>query len=151
MAISGRTARPARCPVVSEPSTSQFAGLKNGRGLLLVRGLSLRTGMTGDHRGRLMWADIAWDDGGGAEPDPYEAAIRDDRADLARRFAGVPSWFGRSTLQWWALPHRRGLVTAPTARELAALLPRLQCDRHLPLPGVVHGLTTTDTLASQLS
>ena len=60
--------------------------------------------MTGDHWGRLIWAGIAWDDSGVAGPDPYEAAIRDDWADLARRFAGVPSWFGRSTLQWWAFP-----------------------------------------------
>jgi hypothetical protein len=88
--------------------------------------------MTCDHRGRLIWADIAWDDGVVAEPDPYEAAIRGDWADLARRFAGVPSWFGRSTLQWRALPHRGGLITAPTARELAALLRRLQCDRLPP-------------------
>jgi hypothetical protein len=107
--------------------------------------------MTGDHRGRLIWADIAWDDGGGAEPDPYEAAIRGDWAGLARRFAGVRSWFGRSTLQWWELPRRGGLITAPTARELAALLRRLQCDRLLPLPGAAHGPATADTLASQLS
>jgi len=60
--------------------------------------------MAGDHRGRLVQADTAWADSGVAGPDPYEAAIRDDLADLARRFAGVPSWFGRSTLQLWALP-----------------------------------------------
>ena len=63
--------------------------------MLLVRGLSLRTGMARDHRGRLVWADIAWDDSGVAGPDPYEVAIRDDWAGLARRFAGVPS-LGRS-------------------------------------------------------
>jgi hypothetical protein len=32
----------------------------------------------------------AWADSGVAGPDPYEAAIRDDWADLVRRFAGAP-------------------------------------------------------------
>jgi serine/threonine-protein kinase RsbW len=128
----------ADCGGQSKPQVIDDPLAEHGRGLLLVRGLSLRTGTAGDHRGRLIWADIAWDDGGGVAPDPYEAAIRDDRADLARRFAGVPSWFGRSTLQWWALPRRGGLVTAPTARELAALLHRLQCARLLPIPDAAH-------------
>jgi len=139
----------ADCGGQSKPQVIDDPLAENGRGLLLVRGLSLHTGTAGDHRGRLIWSDIAWDDGGG-EPDPYEAAIHDDRADLARRFAGVPAWFGRSTLQWWALPRGGGLITAPTAQELAALLRRLQCDR-LPLPGVVHRWATADALASQLS
>ncbi|HEY5988952.1 MAG TPA: hypothetical protein VIV12_21610, partial [Streptosporangiaceae bacterium] len=97
---------------------------------LLVRGLSLRTGVVGDHRGRLIWADIAWNerDAPPAAPaeDPYEATIRDGQAALARRFAGIPAWFGRSTLQWWALPAHTGLMTAPTANELAGLLLRLE-------------------------
>lgn len=33
---------------------------ERGRGLLLVNGLTLRTGVCGDHRGRLVWADIDW-------------------------------------------------------------------------------------------
>src|SRR6266700_415437 len=55
----------------------------HGRGLLVVRGLSVRTGFTGDRRGRLVWADVPW---GAAEPastqDPYEAAIGDGQAGL---------------------------------------------------------------------
>ena len=51
----------------------------HGRGLLVVRGLSIRTGVCGDHRGRLVWADVPWDDASAAEPassqDPYQAAI----------------------------------------------------------------------------
>lgn len=31
---------------------------EHGRGLLVVRGLSASTGVTGDHHGRLVWADI---------------------------------------------------------------------------------------------
>jgi hypothetical protein len=33
---------------------------ETGRGLLVVRGLSVRTGVCGDHRGRLVWADVPW-------------------------------------------------------------------------------------------
>ena len=101
---------------------------ESGRGLVVVRALAVRTGVCGDHRGRLLWADIPWDGGGAPGPaasqDPYEAAIRAGRDDLASRFAGVPTWFGRATLQWWALTGRDGLVTAPTARELANVLGR---------------------------
>jgi hypothetical protein len=45
---------------------------EHGRGLLLVRGLSVRTGTTGDRRGRLVWADVAWPEheGGLHAPDP---------------------------------------------------------------------------------
>ena len=33
---------------------------EGGRGLHLVRALAASTGVCGDHRGRLVWADIAW-------------------------------------------------------------------------------------------
>lgn len=78
--------------------------------------------------GRLIWADVRWADTTAAavvSPDPYEAAIRDGEAALARSFAGVPTWFGRSTLQWWAMVGTGGLVTAPSARELGGLLDQL--------------------------
>jgi anti-sigma regulatory factor (Ser/Thr protein kinase) len=114
----------------SEPRVTGDLDSENGRGLLVVQGLSTRTGISGDQRGRLIWADVPWHDSttqaavftGG----PYEAVIRDGEAALARRFAGIPAWFGRSTLQWWAVTDADGLVTAPSARELAGLLYRLQ-------------------------
>ena len=97
---------------------------ENGRGLIVVRGLSVRSGVCGDHRGRLLWADIPW--AGPASPlpaqDPYETAIHAAEASLARQFDGTPAWFGRSTLQWWALTGRRGLVSAPAAHGLATRL-----------------------------
>src|SRR5260370_14034143 len=108
---------------------------EHGRGLLMVRARSVRTGVSGDQRGRIVWAETSWRGEGAVEPASfpggYEAAIRHDQAVLAERFAGVPTWFGRSTLQWWALPGRAGgrLLTAPSARELASLLDRL---RHPP-------------------
>jgi len=113
----------------AEPRVIDDPAGEHGRGLLLVRGLSVRTGCTGDQRGRLAWAHIAWDDpapaGHPPSQDPYQAAVRDGEAVLARRFAGVPAWFGRSTLAWWAVAGSQGLVSAPTARELAGLLIRL--------------------------
>lgn len=116
----------------TEPRVIEDPSADHGRGLLLIRGLSVRTGISGDHRGRLVWADVRWEGMGpaaaAAAGDPYEAAIRDGEAALARRFADVPAWFGRSTLRWWALPDPGGLVSAPSARELAALLYRLSTE-----------------------
>lgn len=119
----------ADCGAPTGPQLIDDPAADHGRGLVLVRGLSERTGVVGDHRGRLMWADIPWDDGGTesrmSAPDRYEAAIRDGQTDLARRFGGIQAWFGRSTLQWWALAGRSGLVTAATVPELATKLARL--------------------------
>jgi hypothetical protein len=85
------------------------------------RGLRVR----GDVKGRWVWADVLWGDTGpvahGSPQDSGAAAIY---ASLARRDAGVPVWFGRATLQWWALVHG-GLVPAPSVQELAGLLGRL--------------------------
>jgi hypothetical protein len=44
-----------------EPRVIDDLDGENGRGLLVVQGLSLRSGVLGDQRGRLVWADIAWD------------------------------------------------------------------------------------------
>jgi anti-sigma regulatory factor (Ser/Thr protein kinase) len=109
--------------VIEEPAAD------HGRGLMLVCGLSARVGVCGDHRGRLVWADVLWVGAASvatvAQDDPYEAAIREGEASLARRFAHVPAWFGRSTMEWWALAGPDDLVTASSARELAGLLYRL--------------------------
>lgn len=99
---------------------------ENGRGLMLVRGMSARTGVSGDHRGRVVWADIPWQ--GGLDTavapalDPYEAAIRTAEADLASRYEGVPIWFGRFTLQWWALVGTDTLLSASSPQELSTLV-----------------------------
>jgi anti-sigma regulatory factor (Ser/Thr protein kinase) len=45
-----------------EPRVIENLGGERGRGLLLVQGLSARTGWTGDERGRMVWAQIAWPD-----------------------------------------------------------------------------------------
>jgi len=125
---------------------------EHGRGLMIVRALSSRAGVCGDHRGRLAWADVAWTADRAAPPlpvaDTYEAAIRDGQAALTERFSSVLTWFGRSTLQWWALPARdpdipsapyptgHELLSAPSAKELAELLDRTldatPVHRHMP-------------------
>jgi serine/threonine-protein kinase RsbW len=119
----------ADCGGAAEPHVIEDPGGERGRGLLLVRELSVRTGFVGDRRGRLVWAEVPWGDVAAAESASpqagYEAAIRDGEAALARRFAGVPAWFGWSTLRWWAVAGSHGLVSAPTAPELAGLLYRL--------------------------
>ncbi len=127
----------------TDPRVTEDPLSEHGRGLLMVRALSARTGVCGDHRGRLVWADVPWagDGAASAQPSPeaYEAAIRQDQAALAQRFAAVSVWFGRSTLQWWALPGRAqsgGLLTAPSARELAELLDHMLRARPGPQPSL---------------
>lgn len=99
---------------------------EHGRGLMLVNGLSSRTGVSGDERGRVVWADIPWGNAPGEAPaaahDPYEDAIRDGLTALSGRFPGVLVWFGRATLQWWALVDRgyaSRLLSAQSPSELA--------------------------------
>ena len=105
--------------VIDDPAGEQ------GRGLLVVQSLAAGFGVLGDHRGRTVWAEVPWentDTTQSASPvDPHDAAIRDGLAGLASRFADTPTWFGRSTLQWWGLARDR-LVAAPSAQELASLL-----------------------------
>jgi hypothetical protein len=117
----------ADCGAAAGPRVVDDPAGEHGRGLLVVRGLAARTGQCGDERGRLVWADVPWGDAGAPGPaspgDGYEAVIREGQASLASRFAGVPSWFGWSTLQWWALAGGE-LVAAPSAQELASLLAR---------------------------
>jgi len=130
VADGGSTTRPH---VIEDPAAEE------GRGLLLVRGLSVRTGVTGDHRGWLVWADIAWDGRNPPAPelarDSYEADIPDGQTALARRIADVPVWSGRSTLAWWKLAGPNELAMAPSAQELARLLYRLLDAAALPQLG----------------
>ena len=102
---------------------------ERGRGLVMVRSLAARTGVCGDARSRLVWADVPWHGAEAAKPPQFppglEAAIRDGSAALAGRHADVVTWFGCATLQWWALPRYRGvgsLLCAPSPRELASKL-----------------------------
>jgi anti-sigma regulatory factor (Ser/Thr protein kinase) len=63
----------------AEPRVIDDPAAERGRGLRLVNGLSVRTGVAGDRRGRLVWAQIAFDSPAGgayvAAPDPYQALV----------------------------------------------------------------------------
>src|SRR6266568_2479363 len=52
----------ADCGSQTWPRMIEDSSDEHGRGLLLVRGLALHTGVCGDDRGRLVWADIPWPD-----------------------------------------------------------------------------------------
>ena len=54
-----------------EPRVIDDPAGEHGRGLLLVQGLSVRTGVCGDRRGRMVWADVPWSD-----PRAVEAAAQ---------------------------------------------------------------------------
>ena len=69
---------PQQPQVVDDPASER------GRGLLLVTGLSLRTGVCGDHQGRLVWADVRWDG-----PPPAAGAVM-PRTAPARGRRGEP-------------------------------------------------------------
>jgi serine/threonine-protein kinase RsbW len=110
---------------------------EDGRGLRVVRALATRTGMCGDERGRLVWADVRWAADGPAPPEfpaGYEAALRDIHTVLAARYPEAAIWFGRATMQWWAMsgdPPGGQLVTAQSPAELAGLL---EAARRRPRP-----------------
>jgi len=74
-----------------EPRVIEDLDGERGRGLLLVRGLSARTGWTGDERGRVVWAQIAWPDDARTVPGGSRgfcrAAVSDGRAALPGRFS----------------------------------------------------------------
>jgi anti-sigma regulatory factor (Ser/Thr protein kinase) len=106
---------------------------EHGRGLRVVRALAERTGACGDYRGRLVWADIRWSHEGTAEPDlpdGYESSLRDIQAVLTARYPEADIWFGRTTMQWWAMigrpekghPDARRLLTAESPVDLSQLL-----------------------------
>jgi serine/threonine-protein kinase RsbW len=76
---------PARPQVAGDPAGER------GRGLLLVTGLSLRTGACGDQQGRLVWADVRWDGPGPAAGAvmPRTAPARGRRGEPGHHAASV--------------------------------------------------------------
>jgi len=127
------------------------AGADSGLGRLAQ--LASRCGTEGDHRGRVVWAQFlastelpstdlhradlhraeAHSAGGapGATSMPLSAeqSTAAEAADLAERYQGWHTWFGRWTRQWWAIPKQASRATAliaePTAGALAQRLDSL--------------------------
>jgi SAM-dependent methyltransferase len=50
----------ADCGAAGEPRVIDNPAAVHGRGLVIVRSLSVRTGVCGDYRGRVVWADVPW-------------------------------------------------------------------------------------------
>ena len=101
---------------------------EHGRGLRLVAALATRAGVCGDHRGRLVWADVRWADDGLDQTvclDGYTEALRDIQTVLSARYPEARIWFGQATMQWWAMaagPGAGWLLTAESPLDLAQLL-----------------------------
>lgn len=117
---------------LGEPRVIEDPDGERGRGLLLVHGLSARTGWTGDEQGRVVWAQIPWPGPGpyiaDCSPDPCQSATGEGEAALARRVATVAALFGRPAAAWRAVTGRAGLMSATTAQKLTGL----PC----PVPGI---------------
>ena len=67
----------ADCGGPTEPRVIDDLAAENGRGLLVVRGLSERIGVSGSHRGRLVWAEVRWDGSAPAASALADARIAD--------------------------------------------------------------------------
>jgi len=92
------------------------AGLaEGGRGLYLVRALAASTGVCGDDRGRLVWADIAWSGARPAAPPlpapPAWAGRHRSVPTQVRPEAGDRAGHGRA---------ERALATVPASRAATA-------------------------------
>ena len=125
-----------------------------GRGLLVVAGLSTRTGVCGDHRGRLVWADVPW--GARAPLSPPHPPILTRRRSVTRRptwpavspgcrpgLAVPPCSGGRwQAASWWPPPQRSNWPACSavswTRRHHGVLRPRT---RPPQMPGL-RGLPT---------
>jgi hypothetical protein len=121
---------------VTAPDGTRPAGPEHG--LALLARLSSRWGTEGDYRGRVVWAQfLASTDLAGAGtaavatsvPLAAEQSTAAEAADLAERYKGWHTWFGRFTRQWWAIPKQASatasLIAEPTAVALARRLDSL--------------------------
>jgi hypothetical protein len=128
-------------PVTAPNGTRPAAGPEHG--LARLARLSSRWGTEGDYRGRVVWAqflastDLASTDLAGpgtaavatSIPLTAEQSTAAEAADLAERYQGWHTWFGRWTRQWWAIPKQASatasLIAEPTAVALARRLDSL--------------------------
>ena len=82
-----------------------------GRGLHLVRALTGSTGVSGDHRGRLVWADIAWSGARPVAPPPRVGRHRSVPGQGRPAEAGDQTSHGRPG---------RALAVVPASRAATA-------------------------------
>jgi histidine kinase-like protein len=98
----------------SAPRMIEDPVAESGRGLLVVRGLSVSTGVRGGPWGRLVWADVPWQAMGGAmpEPTPGEGA-HGGEVPPARRYSEEKHWAGRYGAHWEAAARPAGAYRVP--------------------------------------
>jgi serine/threonine-protein kinase RsbW len=125
------------------PLGPDLSGPEADSGLSRLAQLASRCGTEGDQRGRVVWAQFLASTEppstelhgpGGAPgatsiPLSAEQSTAAEAADLAERYQGWHTWFGRWTRQWWAIPKQASRATAliaePTAGALAQRLDSL--------------------------
>jgi hypothetical protein len=115
-------------PIGPDPAIPDADG-----GLSLLAHLASRCGTEGDHRGRVVWAQFLETTGTApaatSAPLAAEQSTAAQAADLAERYQGWHTWFGKWTRQWWAIPKQASkataLITEPTAGALAQRLDAL--------------------------
>lgn len=127
---------------------------EHGRGLLLVAGLASRTGVAGDHRGRLVWAEIPWlgapEGPVGIRPVTPSQALGALFTELAARGRGVRGmtvtrFEGTLTLSGGpAVRYRCGWLTWPAGRLSARGRPLLTVHNAADPVGAARRLAGTE-------
>jgi serine/threonine-protein kinase RsbW len=82
----------------SGPRVVDDPGQENGRGLLVIQGLSRGCGVCGDQRGRVVWADVPWGDPEAAALGRRPADVGEGGQILGGGLTGIPGWLGRPIL-----------------------------------------------------
>ena len=150
VADGGADTAPPLGPDLTSPdlTSTDLSGPGADSGLGRLAQLASRCGTEGDRRGRVVWAQFLAStelhstelpgtelpSAGGAPgatstPLTAEQSTAAEAADLAERYQGWHTWFGRWTRQWWAIPKQASRATAliaePTAGALAQRLDSL--------------------------
>ncbi len=81
----------ADCGGPGEPRMIEHSDDEHGRGLAVVRGLAVRAGYQGDHHGRMVWADLPWDETGSQADALADPCAAHQGGDASAYWAGEAS------------------------------------------------------------
>jgi histidine kinase-like protein len=121
----------------SGPRVVDDPGQENGRGLLVVQGLSRGCGVCGDQRGRLVWADVPWADPEAVALGRWVAAVGDGGQIPGGGLTAVPGWLGRPILPY-GLAGREGTAAVASG----AGCPPVRDSQRENGPGLIAGRKT---------
>jgi anti-sigma regulatory factor (Ser/Thr protein kinase) len=122
VADDGAPGGPRLAAAPGGPAAARGGLAESGRGLHLVRALAASTGVCGDRRGRLVWADIAWAGPRPAAPQlpPLPRAGRHRPVPVQlRREAGDEAGHGHPECSLAAVPASRA-AGVPASQAAAA-------------------------------